>query len=110
MSDLLLINSKYNPYRQKLSVSKRKRSRSKSSKIPKITSKYSSYKKKLKMAKKTQEMDTKKKIIFNMVHSKYPIIEEIATKKFGFTVTRNPNIKWDIFWSDVVRIPLLLTN
>lgn len=102
MSDLLVINAKYNPYREKLSLSKRKKSRSRSSKIPKLTSKYSVYKNKIKMAKKTQEMKTQKKIVFNMTHSKYPIIEEIATKKFGFIVTRNLNVKWDIFWSDIV--------
>lgn len=104
MSDLLLINKKYNPYRQKLSISKRKKSRSKSSKIPKLTTKYTSYRKKMKLARKMEKpVDTYNKIIFNMTYSRYPIIEEIAREKFGWHITKNLNLKWDIFWTDVVR-------
>lgn len=104
MSDLKLINPKFNPYRQKLSLqNKKERSRSESSKIPKLKSKYSTYKTKLKLNRRNQkEIQTNNKIVINLTNCRYPVVEELAKDTFGWYVTRNDNLKWDIFWSDTV--------
>ena len=43
------------------------------------------------------------KVVINLVHTKYPLLETIAKKEFNFKVSKNESDnKWDIYWSDTV--------
>ena len=46
------------------------------------------------------------RLVINLAHSKYQIIEQIAKKDFGWKVTKKPDAPFDIFWADTVSPPM----
>lgn len=45
-------------------------------------------------------------IVINLAYCRYPIVEEIASKDYGFYISKDPKVHWDILWTDTVSFNL----
>ena len=52
-----------------------------------------------------EKVESSSKIVMNLSHCKYKIIDSIVDKTFGFEVSRGDSGNWDIFWADSVTSP-----
>lgn len=78
---------------------------------PASTSKKNSKREKKKKEKKVPaKFDTslgKERLIINLSYSHYSIVEEVAKNSFNYKISRLPDNRWDILWSDTVYSILL---
>lgn len=60
---------------------------------------------KLKFQKNSKSKKKSKKLIINLENCRYPLVEEVATQKFGFVVSNSSQPRdWNLLWTDTVSL------
>jgi tubulin polyglutamylase TTLL6/13 len=64
--------------------------------------------------KKTDTKNTKKKakakVVFNITDTRYEVVRHVARKMLNYKLTSEPEVEWDVFWTDNAVQPEFLAR